>query len=107
MRERGRENRERLLSCKGVLADCSEHDYCMFSTLSLSLSLSLFLSRTPSLSLALPHSFCLSLSLYVQVSGVVADCSKDDDREKLVRDCSAYFDGQLDVLVNNVGTNIR
>jgi hypothetical protein len=71
------------------------------------------LSPPPPFSLALSLSFPLSLppplflsvclSLYAQVSGVVADCSKDEDREKLVRDCSAYFDGQLDVLVNNVG----
>lgn len=43
----------------------------------------------------------------LQVSGVVADCSKQEDREKLVQSCQEHFGGQLDVLVNNVGTNIR
>jgi len=43
----------------------------------------------------------------LQVSGIVADCSKDEDRVKLVKSCEEYFEGQLDVLVNNVGTNVR
>ena len=38
---------------------------------------------------------------------VVADCSKKEDRVMLVQRCSDYFEGQLDVLVNNVGTNVR
>jgi len=43
----------------------------------------------------------------LQVSGVVADCSKAEDRVMLAERCKDYFEGQLDVLINNVGTNVR
>lgn len=42
-----------------------------------------------------------------QVLGCVADCSLKDDRERLMKDVGAAFEGKLDILVNNVGTNIR
>ena len=41
------------------------------------------------------------------VQGVAADVSKPDDRKRLVEEVTKYFDGVVDVLVNNVGTNIR
>lgn len=41
------------------------------------------------------------------VCGMVADCAKAADREALVRGASEAFGGHLDVLVNNVGTNVR
>ncbi|KAI7838183.1 hypothetical protein COHA_008031 [Chlorella ohadii] len=41
------------------------------------------------------------------VQGCVADVSKADDRQNLVAAVSQAFGGQLTVLFNNVGTNIR
>ncbi|KAJ1474136.1 hypothetical protein T484DRAFT_1833398 [Baffinella frigidus] len=43
----------------------------------------------------------------MDVAGMVADCSKKEDRQALVLRASEAFDGRLDVLVNNVGTNVR
>ncbi|KMZ75370.1 NAD(P)-binding Rossmann-fold superfamily protein [Zostera marina] len=42
-----------------------------------------------------------------QVTGSVADVSVRKDREKLMGEVSAMFDGKLNILINNVGTNIR
>ena len=55
------------------------------------------------------HSFplCSSSSPADKIVAVVADCSKKEDRVLLVQRCSDYFEGHLDVLVNNVGTNVR
>lgn len=41
------------------------------------------------------------------VQGCVADVSKAEDRQRLVAAVSEAFGGQLQVLFNNVGTNIR
>ena len=40
-------------------------------------------------------------------AGVTSDVSKDESRADLVESVRAHFGGELDVLVNNVGTNIR
>eukprot|EP00960_Hanusia_phi_P041263 754915-Hanusia_phi.AAC.1 len=42
-----------------------------------------------------------------QVQGIVADVSKEEEREKLMSKVNEVFRGKLDVLVNNVGTNVR
>lgn len=41
------------------------------------------------------------------VEGSVCDLSLRDAREELFRNVRAHFGGSLDILVNNVGTNIR
>lgn len=41
------------------------------------------------------------------VQGVVADVAESEGRLSLVAAVSAAFDHQLDVLINNVGTNVR
>lgn len=41
------------------------------------------------------------------VQGCVADVSKPDDRQRLVAAVGDAFGGQLNVLFNNVGTNVR
>ena len=41
------------------------------------------------------------------VQGVVADMSKEEDRIMLIKKAEDFFEGKLDVLVNNVGTNVR
>lgn len=41
------------------------------------------------------------------VSGSVCDASSKAQREKLIQDVSSAFNGSLNILVNNVGTNIR
>ncbi|EKX43737.1 hypothetical protein GUITHDRAFT_72712 [Guillardia theta CCMP2712] len=41
------------------------------------------------------------------VQGVVADMSKEEDRIMLIKKAEEFFEGKLDVLVNNVGTNVR
>ncbi|CAN0909560.1 Tropinone reductase homolog At5g06060 [Linum grandiflorum] len=41
------------------------------------------------------------------VTGSVCDVSSPSEREKLVRDVSALYNGTLNILVNNVGTNAR
>lgn len=43
----------------------------------------------------------------LDVHGCVADVSDSASRSALVAACSAAFGGSLDVLVNNVGTNVR
>lgn len=43
----------------------------------------------------------------LDVEGVVADVSTPEGRETLRKEVEARFGGKLDVLVNNVGTNIR
>ncbi len=42
-----------------------------------------------------------------QVDGIVADVSTEKGRESIVSKANDLFDGSLDILVNNVGTNIR
>ncbi|XP_057523721.1 tropinone reductase homolog At5g06060-like [Amaranthus tricolor] len=42
-----------------------------------------------------------------QVSGSVCDVTSREQREKLMRDVSSIFNGKLNILVNNAGTNIR
>ncbi|OMO79069.1 Short-chain dehydrogenase/reductase SDR [Corchorus olitorius] len=41
-----------------------------------------------------------------QVTGSVCDVSSQDQREKLINTVSSEFDGKLNILINNVGTNI-
>lgn len=41
-----------------------------------------------------------------KVTGSVCDVSSNADREKLMREVSSLFDGKLNILVNNAGTNI-
>ncbi|XVE69233.1 hypothetical protein DITRI_Ditri09bG0135900 [Diplodiscus trichospermus] len=41
------------------------------------------------------------------VSGSVCDASSKDQRQKLIENVSSVFNGKLNILVNNVGTNIR
>ena len=43
----------------------------------------------------------------LNVQGVVADVSTSEGREILMKEVEVKFGGRLDVLVNNVGTNIR
>lgn len=43
----------------------------------------------------------------LDVQGCIADVSDDDERQKLVSKVTSVFDGKLDILINNVGTNIR
>lgn len=43
----------------------------------------------------------------MKVQGCVADCSQREDRERLIEKVDELFRGKLDILVNNVGTNIR
>ncbi|PIA60464.1 hypothetical protein AQUCO_00300163v1 [Aquilegia coerulea] len=42
-----------------------------------------------------------------QVTGSVCDASSSTDREKLIETVSSLFNSKLNILVNNVGTNIR
>ncbi|XP_031121304.1 tropinone reductase homolog At5g06060-like [Ipomoea triloba] len=42
-----------------------------------------------------------------EVSGSVCDVSSRPEREKLMEAVSSTFSGKLDILINNVGTNIR
>eukprot|EP00128_Syssomonas_multiformis_P018342 Colp12_sorted_trinity150504_noHs@19169 len=39
--------------------------------------------------------------------GVKADCALEEDRVKVAEEAARVFEGRLDILVNNVGTNIR
>ncbi len=39
--------------------------------------------------------------------GVTSDVSRDEDRAAVVEAVADHFDGELDVLINNVGTNVR
>ncbi|CAK7340780.1 unnamed protein product [Dovyalis caffra] len=41
-----------------------------------------------------------------KVTGSVCDVSSIDEREKLMKEVSSLFDGKLNILVNNAGTNI-
>eukprot|EP01041_Mallomonas_annulata_P005853 gene5853-11821_t len=41
------------------------------------------------------------------VGGIIADVSKENDREALIKAATEYFKGVIHVLVNNVGSNIR
>ncbi|XVF83729.1 hypothetical protein PTKIN_Ptkin16aG0515200 [Pterospermum kingtungense] len=41
------------------------------------------------------------------VSGSVCDASIKDQRQKLIENVSSVFNGKLNILINNVGTNIR
>ncbi|CAN1150589.1 Tropinone reductase homolog At5g06060 [Linum perenne] len=42
-----------------------------------------------------------------QVTGSVCDVSSRAERESLVKEVSSLFNGKLNILVNNVGTNVR
>ncbi|XP_021757269.1 tropinone reductase homolog At5g06060-like [Chenopodium quinoa] len=42
-----------------------------------------------------------------EVSGSVCDVSSREQRQKLMQDVSSIFNGKLNILVNNVGTNKR
>ncbi|GLT43825.1 hypothetical protein SLA2020_177550 [Shorea laevis] len=42
-----------------------------------------------------------------RVTGSVCDASSGDQRQKLMEEVASLFDGKLNILVNNVGTNIR
>ncbi|THU53609.1 hypothetical protein C4D60_Mb10t16240 [Musa balbisiana] len=42
-----------------------------------------------------------------RVTGSVCDLSSREQRDQLIREVSATFNGKLNILVNNVGTNIR
>ncbi|GLT43824.1 hypothetical protein SLA2020_177540 [Shorea laevis] len=42
-----------------------------------------------------------------RVTGSVCDASCEDQRQKLVEEVASLFNGKLNILVNNVGTNIR
>ncbi|KAF4387914.1 hypothetical protein F8388_005531 [Cannabis sativa] len=46
-------------------------------------------------------------NLGFEVSGSVCDVSKRAQRERLMEIVSSVFDGKLNILINNVGTNIR
>ncbi|KAK1297960.1 hypothetical protein QJS10_CPB14g00676 [Acorus calamus] len=46
-------------------------------------------------------------ALGFNVSGSVCDLTSRPDRENLMKEVSSAFDGKLNILVNNVGTNIR
>ncbi|XP_062085036.1 tropinone reductase homolog At1g07440-like isoform X2 [Humulus lupulus] len=41
-----------------------------------------------------------------QVSGSVCDVASETDRNELANKVSSFFDGKLNILINNVGTNI-
>lgn len=41
------------------------------------------------------------------VTGSVCDASSGEQREKLIQEVGSLFSGKLNILVNNVGTNIR
>ncbi|XP_022765113.1 tropinone reductase homolog At5g06060-like isoform X1 [Durio zibethinus] len=41
------------------------------------------------------------------VSGSVCDASSKDQRQKLIENVASLFNGRLNILINNVGTNIR
>ncbi|CAG7891259.1 hypothetical protein HID58_045024 [Brassica napus] len=41
------------------------------------------------------------------VTGSVCDASDRDQREKLIQEVSSAFSGKINILVNNVGTNLR
>ncbi|KAF3537134.1 hypothetical protein F2Q69_00018458 [Brassica cretica] len=41
------------------------------------------------------------------VTGSVCDASVRDQREKLIQEVSSAFSGKLNILINNVGTNLR
>ncbi|XP_010920509.1 tropinone reductase homolog At5g06060 [Elaeis guineensis] len=43
----------------------------------------------------------------LRVTGSVCDVSIPDRREDLMREVSSLFDGKLNILINNAGTNIR
>lgn len=42
-----------------------------------------------------------------QIYGIVADVSTEEGREALIEKAKELFDNKLDVLINNVGTNVR
>ncbi len=42
-----------------------------------------------------------------RVKGIVADCSTSEGRDALIQYAAKQFQGRLDILVNNVGTNVR
>ncbi|KNA15897.1 hypothetical protein SOVF_094030 [Spinacia oleracea] len=42
-----------------------------------------------------------------EVSGSVSDVSSREQRQKLLQDVSSIFNGKLNILINNAGTNIR
>ncbi|XP_072978388.1 tropinone reductase homolog At5g06060-like [Typha angustifolia] len=42
-----------------------------------------------------------------RVTGSVSDLSVREQREELMKKASSIFDGKLNILINNVGTNIR
>ncbi|GAY38019.1 hypothetical protein CUMW_033470 [Citrus unshiu] len=46
-------------------------------------------------------------SLGLEVTGSVCDVSLRNQRESLIDSVSSLFDGKLNILINNVGTNIR
>ncbi|XP_024034875.1 tropinone reductase homolog At5g06060 isoform X1 [Citrus clementina] len=46
-------------------------------------------------------------SLGLEVTGSVCDVSVRNQRESLIDSVSTLFDGKLNILINNVGTNIR
>ncbi|GIL92654.1 hypothetical protein Vretimale_19463 [Volvox reticuliferus] len=43
----------------------------------------------------------------IDVRGIVCDVSDRAERQRLVERVAGEFDGKLDILINNVGTNIR
>ncbi|XP_027159977.1 tropinone reductase homolog At5g06060-like [Coffea eugenioides] len=43
----------------------------------------------------------------LKVTGSVCDVSSREQREQLMQKVSSVFDGKLNILINNVGTNIR
>ena len=43
----------------------------------------------------------------ILVTGSVCDASSGEQRVKLIKDVESRYQGKLDILVNNVGTNIR
>uniref|UniRef100_A0A7S2PNU7 Tropinone reductase n=1 Tax=Leptocylindrus danicus TaxID=163516 RepID=A0A7S2PNU7_9STRA len=42
-----------------------------------------------------------------QIYGIVADVSTEEGREALIEKAKELFDNRLDILINNVGTNVR
>ncbi|KAK1321400.1 hypothetical protein QJS10_CPA03g01700 [Acorus calamus] len=46
-------------------------------------------------------------ALGFNVSGSICDLTSRSDRENLMKEVSSAFNGKLNILVNNVGTNIR